>query len=113
MRRLIAITGVGAGDTRGHGGWLYDRVIFPLFTRPLYRDKDRQEAMIADTALDWTLVRPAPFKDKVPDQPIEVHLSVPRELTLRRISRDEVAEFVLTALETGAHVHERPFIGHR
>lgn len=24
VRRLIAITGVGAGDTRGHGGFFYD-----------------------------------------------------------------------------------------
>jgi putative NADH-flavin reductase len=24
VRRLAVITGVGAGDSRGHGGWLYD-----------------------------------------------------------------------------------------
>ena len=32
VRRLIAVTGVGAGDSRGHGGMLYNRIIFPLFT---------------------------------------------------------------------------------
>ncbi|MDR2154389.1 MAG: NAD(P)H-binding protein, partial [Burkholderiaceae bacterium] len=32
IKRLVVITGVGAGDTKGHGGWLYNRLIFPLFT---------------------------------------------------------------------------------
>jgi putative NADH-flavin reductase len=29
LKRLIAITGLGAGDSRGHGGLLYDAVVFP------------------------------------------------------------------------------------
>jgi nucleoside-diphosphate-sugar epimerase len=31
--RLVVITGVGAGATRGHGGFLYDRIIYPC-SRP-------------------------------------------------------------------------------
>jgi putative NADH-flavin reductase len=41
VRRLVCITGIGAGDSRGHGGFLYDRIIYPLFTKNIYRDKDR------------------------------------------------------------------------
>jgi putative NADH-flavin reductase len=59
VKRLIAITGIGAGETRGHGGYLYDWIIFPLFTRKRYEDKDRQEALIAASDLDWIIVRPA------------------------------------------------------
>src|SRR4051812_35261848 len=33
VRRLVCVTGVGAGDTKGHGGFLYDRIFFPLFTK--------------------------------------------------------------------------------
>ena len=40
VRRLIAITGVGAGETRGHGGFVYDRIIYPLFTKIRYRVKE-------------------------------------------------------------------------
>lgn len=112
VRRLIAITGVGAGATRGHGGWFYDRVIFPAFTRNRYADKDRQEALIAASGTDWTIVRPAPFSDKSPDGPLQVHQTVPETLVLRRVTRDEVARFVVEAAETGNHLHECPFIGH-
>jgi putative NADH-flavin reductase len=33
VRRLVCITGVGAGDSRGHGGFFYDTVFLPLFLR--------------------------------------------------------------------------------
>jgi hypothetical protein len=30
VKRLITVTGLGAGDSRGHGGFLYHAVLFPL-----------------------------------------------------------------------------------
>ncbi|MCL6609178.1 MAG: SDR family oxidoreductase [Geminicoccaceae bacterium] len=112
VRRLVAITGVGAGETRGHGGIWYDRVIFPLFTRRRYADKDRQEAAIRAAAVDWTIVRPAPFARTVPEAPLEVHETVPPDLVLRRVSREEVARFVLDRLEDPTSVGRVFFIGH-
>jgi putative NADH-flavin reductase len=46
VRRLICITGIGAGDSKGHGGFLYDRLFNPLLLKTIYEDKDRQEALI-------------------------------------------------------------------
>ncbi len=113
VRRLVAITGVGAGETRGHGGFLYDRLIFPLLTRHRYADKDRQEALIRASGLDWTIVRPAPFAGAVPAGPLEVHERVAPGLVLRRVTRAEVARFVLDALEDPATIGRCFFIGHR
>lgn len=110
--RLVAITGVGAGETRGHGGFLYDRVIFPLFTRARYADKERQEEMIAMSGLDWTIVRPAPFTERRKPGALTVLTEIPRAAKLTAITRDEVAEFVVDALETGRYIGTRPFIGH-
>ena len=58
IHRLICITGLGAGDSRGHGGFLFDRLFLPLMLRKVYEDKDRQEDAIRASALDWTIVRP-------------------------------------------------------
>lgn len=112
VRRLIAITGVGAGETRGHGGFLYDRIIFPLFTHRRYHDKDRQEALIAASDLDWTIVRPAPFSERPPPGSLEVHTEIKPETRLTRITRDEVADFVVAQLESDEYLRRRPFIGH-
>ena len=113
VRRLVAITGVGAGETRGHGGFLYDRIVFPLFTRGRYRDKDEQERLIAASGLDWTIVRPAPFVRRQAPGPLEVVTEVGPATRLTRITPDEVADFVVAALESDRHVGRRPFIGHR
>ena len=58
VKRLIAVTGLGAGDSRGHGGFLYDAVAFPLLLKRVYGDKDAQEWIIKSSGLDWTIVRP-------------------------------------------------------
>ena len=58
VKRLIAVTGLGAGDSRGHGGLLYDAVVFPLLLKRVYDDKDVQEWIIRSSGLDWTIVRP-------------------------------------------------------
>ena len=39
VKRLIAVTGLGAGDSRGRGGLLYDAVVFPLLLKRVYDDK--------------------------------------------------------------------------
>lgn len=112
IRRLVAITGVGAGETRGHGGFLYDRIIYPLFTRPFYEDKDRQERLIRESSLDWVLVRPAPFKDSAGSAPLEILTEIRPDTVLRRITRDEVASFVLDQLGNDRYLRKFAFIGH-
>jgi putative NADH-flavin reductase len=39
VKRLICVTGLGAGNSRGKGGCLYN-AIFPLFLKPTYDNKD-------------------------------------------------------------------------
>jgi putative NADH-flavin reductase len=112
VKRLIAITGIGAGETRGHGGFVYDRIIFPLFTHARYADKDRQEALIAASDRDWIVVRPAPFVNGLVAGPLQVRTTIERDTVLRRVTRDEVAAFVLDQVESDAYLRQRPFIGH-
>lgn len=111
VSRLVAITGVGAGDTRGHGGFVYDRIVFPLFTRNIYRDKDRQEALIRDSRLDFTLVRPAPFRDLHRTTPLQVVTEV-GNVVLRKISRFEVAQFAVDCVLDQRFNRQSVFIGH-
>jgi putative NADH-flavin reductase len=113
VKRLIAVTGVGAGETRGHGGFVYDRIIFPLFTRKVYEDKDRQEALISASDLDWIIVRPAPFTKGHVTGAIEVHTIITPDTVLRSITRDEVAVFVVDQVEGNTYLRQRPFVGHR
>lgn len=111
VRRLVAITGVGAGDSRGHGGFLYDRVFFPLLLVRVYADKDRQEALIRQSGLDWVILRPAIFTNG----PRRGGLRAETELagvTIRKISRADVASFTLDQLSDDRYVGKAPLIGY-
>lgn len=57
VSRLIVVTGLGAGDSKGHGGFLFDNLIYPLLLRKVYADKNRQENVVNESRLDWTIVR--------------------------------------------------------
>ena len=57
VRRLVAVTGFGAGDSRDAFS-LPERMTHRLFLGTAYADKDRQEAIIRESDLDWLIVRP-------------------------------------------------------
>ncbi len=112
VKRLVCITGVGAGETKGHGGFLYDRILFPLVTKRVYADKEVQETLIQKSSLDWVIVRPAVFREGSPSGKLEAVTDV-RGVTLTRVSRVEVAAFVLDQLTDGRYLRKAVFIGHR
>jgi len=109
ISRLVCITGLGAGDSAGHGGFFFDKLIFPLLLKKVYADKNRQETIVRDSGLDWILVRPSVLNDK------PGHRSV-RALTELSgfhgggISRADVATFVLDQLHADAWLHRSPLI---
>ena len=111
VRRLICVTGVGAGETKGHGGFLYDWILYPLFTKGIYADKNRQESLIEDSHTDWTIVRPARFRKDKPGGPLRAVTDV-GDVTLRGISRLEVAQFLIDELEQNRFVRQSVFVGH-
>jgi putative NADH-flavin reductase len=111
VRRLLCITGMGAGETKGHGGFVYERILYPLFTKGIYEDKDRQEDLIRQSQTDWTLVRPAPFRSRTPNGSLRVVTNIDG-VTLRKISRLEVAKFLVDELEQNQYVQQAVFIGH-
>lgn len=111
VKRLVAVTGVGAGETRGHGGLIYDWFIFPLFTKRLYADKNRQEALIRASDREFVLVRPASYVDVPGKGPLQTHTTIPKGLQLTNISRDEVAAFVLDQLGDTPFLGKAVFVG--
>ena len=70
VKRLIAVTGLGAGDSRGHGGLIYDAVVFPLLLKRVYDDKDVQESIVRSSGLDWTIVRPGLLTNRPANWPL-------------------------------------------
>jgi putative NADH-flavin reductase len=109
VRRLVCITGLGAGDSRGHGGFVFDRLILPLLLRNVYADKDRQEAIVRRTSLDWTLVRPMLLTDKPATGKVQAMVDL-AEVHGGTIPRADVARFVVAQLTDGRWIRQAPLI---
>ena len=109
VKRLICVTGIGAGDSRGHGGFFYDRVFYPLVARPIYADKDRQESLIRASDVDWTIVRPG-FLTNGPLTKSYRALTNLTGVTAGRISRADVAHFILTELRSNQYLKQAPLL---
>ncbi|MGI9536574.1 MAG: NAD(P)-dependent oxidoreductase, partial [Desulfocapsaceae bacterium] len=107
--KLIAVTGIGAGDSKGHGGFLYDRIFKPLFLKSIYEDKDREEEIIASSNIDWLIVRPAGLTNG----PRTGNYRIINDLegnVARRISRRDVADFILSQMIRPTQFGKTPLI---
>ena len=109
VRRLVCVTGIGAGDSRGHGGFLYDRVFFPLLLKSVYADKDLQEALIRAADVDWTIVRPG-FLTNGPQTRRYRVLTELAGVSAGKISRADVAHFILEELLANRYLRQTPLL---
>ena len=103
VHRLVAVTGLGAGDSRGYGGLLY-KAAFILVLKRIYDDKDIQERMIRASGLEWTIVRPG-LLTSGPATGRARALTNKNDWTAGSISRADVAEFL------AREAFERRFVG--
>lgn len=66
ISRYIAISVIGAGDSLHFMPWIYRKAVMPLFMgwfQAIIDDKNRMEAMIRQSNLDWTIVRCTTIRD--------------------------------------------------
>lgn len=101
VARLVCVTGIGAGDSKGHGGFLYDRIFNPLLLSTIYADKNIQEGLVRDSGLEWLIVRPG----FLTNGPLTGQYRVLTDLSgvkSGKISRADVAHFILTQLNKGS-----------
>lgn len=109
VRRLICITGIGAGDSAGHGGFFYDKIILPLFLKRIYDDKDKQEELIRKSDRDWIIVRPGFLNNGPPKGNYRVLTNL-TGVTVGRISRADVAAFMLAQLNSDRYLRQTPVL---
>lgn len=98
VRRLICQSTLGAGDSWGNLDFYWKYIMFGFILRQVFADHERQEALVRESNLDWTIVRPSAFTDG-PRTGRYRHSfpSTDRDITLK-ISRADVADFILKQL---------------
>ena len=103
VNRLICVTGFGAGDSRASIVPL-QRIPFKIVFGRAYDDKSRQEDLIKQSSLVWTIARPGVLMNGPRTERYKV-LREPSEWRNGIISRANVADFLVKQIE------DRSFIG--
>ena len=108
VRRFVCETSLGVGDSWGRMG-LYYTAFVGVFILPLYfLDKARQERLIRSSSLDWVIVRPGVLTNG-PKRGVYRHgPAIGHWLWTVRISRADVADFMLNQLSDDRYLRSAP-----
>ncbi len=97
QRRLVVITSLGVGDSAGQAGFLFEKIIVPLFLRAEFADKLAQEAAVKASGLEFVIARPASLSNDAAKGVYEAARKL-RAGSPAKISRADVAHFCLEQL---------------
>lgn len=107
-RRLVCETSLGLGDSWGKLGIYYTLFVIPFILPLYYWDKRRQEAVIRASAAEWTIVRPGALTNGPKRGVYRYGDGLGSWLWTVRISRADVADFMLNQLSDDAWLRAAP-----
>ena len=109
VRRLVYQSSLGVGDSRKRVGFLIRYIIIPLVLRNAIADHEDKESIIRSSNLDWVIVRPAGLRD----EPLTGDYRTGEDIEFgARISRADVADFMLKQVSDDAYLNQTPGISY-
>ena len=108
VRRFICQSTLGVGDSEANLNFLWKYIMFGLLLRPAYIDHIDQENLVTQSSLDWTIVRPAAFTDGPHTGQYKHGFGGTDKTVTLKISRADVADFMLTQLTDDIYLHKTP-----
>lgn len=110
-RRLLCLTGAMIGSAPGTRSrpmeWMARS--FARHAPELARDRVEQERVVEASGLDWTIVKPPRLTDGLAAGRVRAGTDL-RVGLLSKISRADLAAFMLNEIEHGAFVRQRVFV---
>jgi putative NADH-flavin reductase len=112
VKRLICLSSLGVGDSRANLSFFTRNIIVAVFLRHAFADHERQEAVVRQSSLDWTIVRPPHLKDG-PRTGVYRHGFPTTDKRIKAwISRADVADFMLKQLVDDTYLHKTPGVSY-
>jgi len=108
VRRFVCQSTLGVGDSWGNLNFLWKYIMFRGLLRQAYADHVSQEDFVKQSDLDWTIVRPAAFTDGNRTGEYRHGFPGTDKTTKLKISRPDVADFMLKQLTDDTYLHKTP-----
>jgi putative NADH-flavin reductase len=106
--RLVCETSLGIGNSAGRMGLYYTLFVIPVILPFYFWDKTRQERMIAGSNVEWVIVRPGVLTNDKKRGRFRHGWHVGSFLLTVRISRADVAGFMLNQLTSDTYLRSAP-----
>ncbi len=111
IKRLIAMSNVGAGNSVSFLPWFFSKIILPYFMKWLkviIDDKNIMESVIMNSNLTWTIVRAPKIIDRPAKQTITATLDG-KNLKFS-ITNPDNASFIVQQLSSSSFINKAPSI---
>ncbi len=104
VRRFVCESSLGVGNSAGRLGLFYTFFLVPLILPFVFADKVRQEKLIEESGIDWVIVRPGALNNSPARGQFRYGETAGSFLWSVRISRADVADFMLRQLTDDTNV---------
>jgi putative NADH-flavin reductase len=108
VRRLVCETSLGLGDSAGRLGLMYTLFVIPAILPFYFWDKTRQERAIAESGLDWVIVRPGALNNGERRGRVREGRRIGSFLWTVPVSRADVAAFMLSQVASDTYLRAAP-----
>lgn len=112
VRRLICQTTLGAGESWENLNFFWKYIMFGALLREAFADHEKQESYVQQSHLDWTIVRPGAFVDGDRTGHYQHGFPSTDKATKLKISRADVADFLLKQLTDDSYLYKTPGISY-
>jgi putative NADH-flavin reductase len=104
VSRLAVVTVQGLNDSRDRSGF-FGKVIVAKLAKARFEDRARQEDVVFASGLPYTVLRPSRLADGERTGKVRIAPDTKTGMSAKTV-RADLAEALLTIVETGAHVGE-------
>ncbi|NNC70959.1 MAG: SDR family oxidoreductase [Flavobacteriaceae bacterium] len=108
IKRFLCITSLGINDSRFKLGLYYTLFVIPVILFFYFKDKEKQEQLIENSQLDWTIVRPVQLTNGKKRTNYKHGVTgIGHYIFTKLISRASVADFMLSQLSDSNYLYKK------
>jgi len=105
--RVVVVSSIGVGDSKDQVPFFFKMLMKSALKKPM-EDKERQEAAVMASGLDWIIVRPGGLTDNPANGSYKAGLD--KTIVAGQVSRADVADFVLRQVTDDTYLRKTPAI---
>jgi putative NADH-flavin reductase len=106
VKKMICLS--SAGVMGNDAGFVFTKIIIPLFLKHPFKDKRKQiEMLLANKDIDWVIVRPPEIVDKPQKNDFKVSLE---KTYSDKITVGDLVDFLITQIDSNHYIRQMPFV---